>query len=227
MSDNAATKKLGRPRNAEKFAQNDSANSDEVQDAEVISSEVKRDPPADTEEIKIELTIPVATQPEPETVTDATGTKVNFMNDSKADEIFGRRAEAYVEPQPELQETMDTEAEEISSTINPPKPAFSAQELEDVSQFGIEMIDSFMSFGFSKLAGEETTEKYELPQTKKKKLADMLSIILEKRNLGASLSIEMMFFVTFCLAYAPMAKKAMDNKKRNESTSNKARNSIR
>jgi hypothetical protein len=216
--------KRGRPR-LQVVENTANENTEEIQDAEVIQDAPNR--PLTEPEDNYVSPEPERyyAAPEPETVTDSGGTKINFMNDSNADEIFKRRAEAYtppIEEQPEY--TVD--AETVSSQINPPKPAITAAELEDISQFAIEMIDSFASFGFSKLSGDETTEKYELPTSKKRKLSDMLAIILEKRNLGNSLSIEMLFFVTLVLAYAPMAKKALDQKKRNES-SGKNRGSIR
>lgn len=142
---------------------------------------------------------------------EETGTRVNFMDESRADAVFADKAEAFVPHETDADKTGWTNAtsgEEIPLQVN----SFSAKELEDVAEFGLEVIDTFASFGFSKLAGEEDTSLFELPRNKKIKLSQMLSIILEKRGVGSGMSIELMFLVTLLLSYGPMLQKALSMK---------------
>lgn len=154
------------------------------------------------------------------------GVQIDFTNDSAADQYFSAPSKPYENPYSDAEPEVQIGYEEQSSKTGDIKPQISASELSDVADFVIELFDMGVSMVCAKVADEENSAKYEAPVAKKKKLSDMLSLIMEKRNTGDGLSIEFLFLIAVVLAYAAPVKMALKERsvKRANNDSNTAQN---
>ena len=211
-----------------------SAASQDITDA-VIISETKRTeihipqteeaptPTITVEETKNEV-------PDAETIhQDTDGVSVDFMNDSNSDYVFAHKSEQYEAPpvvdntdgwQSASYEAMGASAPDQATD---PRHMVTAKDMEDIAEFAIELFDTGVSFVCAKVAEEPATNEFELPASKKRKLSQMLSIILEKRQMAVGMSIELMFVFTVLIMYIAPVKLAIqkrNDKRKNDEQSN-------
>lgn len=112
-------------------------------------------------------------------------------------------------------------AQQQSANSGKPNEGFlSAHDYEDVAEFVIDIIDGGISKGLAFIAKEDLSKssKFEIKAEKKFKLRKQLSRIFEKHQV--KISIEIIFFITLCLAYAPVTKDAFRLRKENEEKEN-------
>jgi hypothetical protein len=159
--------------------------------------------------------------------------------DSDLDNLLGIKVENSEKgPEPMGEGPDPNVLEDFSNNFDPqdffdqdgnPKPSNKENDLdaEMVSEFGIELLDLVLGFGARGLANdwdENSSNKYEISEKKKKQLQKPLAKILQRR--GAKISPEALFLLMMVALYFPMyysawkkratAKKAEEQKKAKE-----------
>lgn len=160
-------------------------------------------------------------QPATSSFSDKSGQTFNILDEDFSSNLFAEPAEPFTDENSEP-ETVDADFTEETPRnsqpgrtipIEPAQPAFSGSDLKQFAKFGVELLDGFASMGLSFFAGEGRPKEYEMDGDKKKLLIEQLGCILERRNLGGAMSFELMFIITFAMAYIPAFESAFKRRK--------------
>ena len=113
-------------------------------------------------------------------------------------------------------EVIDDEEQEIKNDntkqYEKEGEALSWEDLVDISEFGIELLDTGVSTLSNAIAKDSDAQKYEVTSYKKQKLSRQLAKILEKYSF--KMKLEFLFVISLILVFSEPVRKAMKARKK-------------
>lgn len=137
--------------------------------------------------------------------------RLDFMNDDHVNS-FVRQKTKVAEPVNESK--IFPSSDEIKAGERKQDDKLKAEDLEMVSEFIINLVDTVIPHGLKMWSKDTSATAYSLPESKKKTLTKQLTYILIKNQ--TRFKIEIIFFIGLIMFYIPAVMKARETRKENK-----------